>query len=233
MTTEKPDEGNPQEAGGGAPAQPSASQAQPLTADLSALEQRLSQLEASNLRLKKENETLQSGKDKRWNEYEPLLSRLKAKYGEDEVNGIERDALLDQLLAERRGQPQPTTLSPARVDEPAAQVEAQKFVSQYNLDPNDPVVAAMLQRRYANEEAAELAVARIVRSKLQPPPSVGPSPLGGQPQPPTKKVDELTAEYKKEMLATPRGAAGNAAREVLKSKYRGLGVDIYAVDFSS
>jgi hypothetical protein len=214
------EEGKQVEQGGTPPAPPSASQAQP-SSDLAAMEKRLAIQEA-------EIRALKSGKDKRWNEYEPLFKRIAAELGEEKFTALQREAALDELVASK-GSAQPVTQSPAQTAPTAPRVEVSTLVDALGLGMDDPGVVALTA---TIEDTTQLlaAIGRYAKKKAasptptpaQAPVTPGKAPSGDVPQ------SKLLADYQNEL----QSARGNQKRFYeVREKYAKLGLDVNAVVF--
>lgn len=214
------EEGKQVEQGGTPPAQPSASQAQP-SSDLAAMEKRLAVQEA-------EIRALKSGKDKRWNEYEPLLKRVAAELGEEKFTALQREAALDEFIASKNSNAQPVTQSPAQTAPTAPRVEVSTLVDALGLDMADPGVVALTA---TIEDTTQLlsAIGRYAKKKAtsptpnpaQVPVSPGKAPSGDVPQ------EKLLADYTKELSSMERG--NPKLFYAIKDKYRKLGLNVDSV----
>jgi hypothetical protein len=215
------EEGKPDEQGGVQPVPPSASQAQP-SVDLAALKK---QVEEQDRVIR----ALQSGKDRRWNEYEPLLKRFADELGEDKFKAIQREAALDELVAGRVGTPQPEKQSPAQTVPTAPKVEVATLVDALGLGMDDPGVVALTA---TIEDPTQLlaAIGRYAKKKAtsptpnaaQAPVSPGKAPSGDVPP------EKLMADYQKELSA----ARGNAKLfHQIREKYKNLGLNVDGIVF--
>lgn len=177
-------EGNSTPEGGGAPTQPSSGQGQPLDGNVAELVRRLGAAEA-------EINALKGGKDKAVDRMEaavkPLIEKL-APYLSDADNQklqeATRAAVLDDIVRERLGQPQPANPSQAMVAQRTVSVDVSGLATQYGLDPSDPAVSAQMQRLdLSDPDKTELEIARMAKAKKsQPSPTAAQQPIttGGQ-----------------------------------------------------
>lgn len=177
---------------------------------------------------------LQKGTDKQIGQVRDDIKRileLKDK-GLDETQ-IHRELLIDQVLAGQSAPPAPVEGNQPEVSK-AFDVET--VVKAMDFPENDVAVAAVKKAYADNPQTliSELAKLKVAQVSVKP---AGPAgalpPSGGQTVPNQKGQQELTSDYKKEMLAAPRGPSGDIKRREIKNRYIQLGVPIQSVDFTS
>lgn len=190
-------------------------------------------------RIEKMLASLQSGKDRAVSKVSKEADELRAQLGELQKHikaGLSEDEALAKLEAEKNDaefkkavldlrdrlvvQPVPEAFNPAKV------------VEELGLDYSDPAVAVAFEK-VTNEQEANAVGAKLIRARNKKPvPSQ--AQAASQPANPvgTPDAETLARQFKQEMLAAPRGAAGNTARANIKEKYKKQGVDVYNVDFT-
>lgn len=183
--------------------------------------------------------SLQGDKDRAVNKTKSEVDDLKRKIAEIEKlekSGLDRDTALDEFsfrevvrdLKDQLGKLNPALPQPAGNSAGTA-ADAAKVLSEFQLDGNDPEVVAQVLSKVTEVEqvraAAQLALKRA--NPNQPSPAAA-GTLVGKPAPPPN-VEELTKDYKKDMIAA-RGKPSEL--RAIKDKYIKLGVNIHEVDFS-
>jgi hypothetical protein len=209
-----PDDGNQQQPAGGteSPASsPSGGQGQQLSPDVDALMKRLDDQD-------KLIRGLQKGIDKRFERQDGNIKRILElkEQGLDE-RGIERELLLDSLIAgQRQDAPPPTPEGNERQGQAADVESAFKVLEEYSLPQNDPdFIALVRQSSRMDKTAFEAKVKDFVLGKVKPPKSANPADVV---QPPARSgaqgvnVDQLNAELSR--LAVTPSAPGAMQRMV-------------------
>jgi len=212
---ENPNEGNPENLEEQqAKAESLEPKGQPLSGDLTKLNERFDKLEQENESLRKENQKLQSGKDKRWNQYEPLMKKLAEKYGDDEIRGLQKDAILEEMIAERIGQSEQPSAAPET--DKAASDEAQNIVSLFGLDANDPDVARAIVEKKGDD--LTVALREIMVNKATQPPTNPAQDAAAQGSPPvTPDVAQLLADMDELMKGSDMVAIKEKGEELKKA----------------
>lgn len=148
---------------------------------------------------------VQSTKDKRFNEvedftttYGPLLKRVKDLIPAEDYDRIQRDLEMEDLRSIvntlQRGQGNTGNVTPA------PPVDVAKLVGDSGLDPRDPQVIMMMNRKFDSALEAKAAIADILISKNSAPtptPAQSPASNTGEPTPNNDTAESLMAEYKK------------------------------------
>lgn len=215
MTDETVLGGNSEQPSGGTgtpSSSPSGSGSQ-LSPDVAALQKRIDELEKLYKGVQKGNDKTNAKVLEKVDSLSSQIGRIYdlAKAGKSQSE-IEERLLLDEILAERRGNTAPT--SPEGTGGGGqGQVDVQDIAKQLNLDVNDKDIAtAVASGNLAN-------VMRVAMSKAQAP-SPGPedaAPLGGGERRPDKGT-EIEQGYLAEMAKVPRGNIRMAAN--VKEKWR-------------
>lgn len=187
----------------------------------------------------KELRGLQSRQDKTENRFVEQLAKLD-KY---EKNGLSRDEALAKMDADEAETNWRKNFE-AKIDQLAAlvgsagtQPNRQQVVSEVfsnvGLDPKDPRVAAHLVKEYKDEKEMKLAAYELKEelSKTPSPTQAQGASLQGKPEL-KQSVEELANSYKSEMLAAPRGKAGEATRKAIMDKFKSQGVKVHEIDLT-
>ena len=231
----KPNEGNPEDAGGAnANSTPSLSQSQPLEANFAELIAGLQKkIDAQDGEIR----ALKSGKDKAVDRVvksqEETLAKL-AKYlnvDESQVREAQRQSVLDDLVAERVGRVPPEQPIQGRVESQGNAVELQVIDQMLDLPANDSRVTELKLKYSGNPvEYGKAALALKGSFNTQPPsPAEQLPPSGGQqPRRVDKTPAQLEADYQNEIATiaqTLRGDEKLRAIANLKVKYREAGLN--------
>lgn len=187
--------------------------------------------------------SLQSGKDRAVNKTLGEVSELRKAFGEVQAlmkRGLSEEDAFEQLenrKADREFREAVLELRDALKGgkAPSAQAggasEAADVIAKAKLDPADPEVVRIL-REYGGDPVALALEAGKLSAREKPAPDLSAAPPMQAGAPAQPDADKLQADYKKEMLAVPRGPSGAARRAQIKLKYRNLGVPVDIVDFS-
>jgi len=212
-------EGKPVEGGGAvAKPEPSPEPAQP-NADLSALMARIDKLEH-------ENRSLQSGKDKRFNEIMPVINQVADILGLDpkKVAEAQETAIIREIVAERKaGLNQPASSVGNEVKPIETQSEVQTLLQKYQLSSADTDVTLKLkeatERGWSNDriraEFADLALSRT--NKPTPSQSVAP-PVSGGSSSTFEDLDKVREEFETLSQKDPFGARAKELRKKILAK---------------
>lgn len=194
------------------------------------------ELKQGYARLEKELKGLQSRQDKSTNEVQRFMEDVKGQMAKglslDEAEqavhanrkAAEKDELLNQIAAKLGIGNSPQNVTGNNTN---AADEAVSVFSEYNVDPNDPDAAPLLELR-GTELVKAVSKLAIKRAKQSPPDSSEATAIGGRPPAPAG-VDALTQDYVKNM----RAARGNKSKlSSIREEYSKKGVDVYSQDFS-
>lgn len=183
---------------------------------------------------------LQSRQDKERNEVQRFMDDLKANVARgmsleeaeravtESRKASEKDDLLFKIAA-KVGVLDPPSAQPAG-NGASATAEVNKIIEELNLDVRDADVNRLIREYGDNPVAFAMRAgshAATLTSRPAPSPSVAPAMTGGPAH--EKSVEALTSDYRKDMLAAPRG--NRKALLEIKEKYRSLGVPVDNVIF--
>jgi hypothetical protein len=136
---------------------------------------------------------------------------------------IEREIRIRELEARIAGTSEPSTQSPGKAVERAANDPVMSVISAYKLDENDPEVTSIMLGNDPVEKIAQLAIL-AQRKQQSHSPSIVAQPAGGNR--PSPNMAQLESQYKKEVMS----ARGNkTAVQEVQEKYKQQGLDIYSV----
>ena len=199
-----------------------------------ALTKRLDEVDARS-------KSLQGDKDRAVTKTKAEVDDLKRKFAEIEKlkkSGLDEDVAFEEFGFReevRAVKEQLSKLNPAQ-PAPAGNVEGKavdvaNVVKQYGLDGTDPeVIEKIFRQNFKSALEAENAALKIAYQKANPntpSPAAAPAHVGAPARP--AGLDELTKQYKKDMLAA-RGKPSEL--RAVKDKYIKQGVNVYEVDFT-
>jgi hypothetical protein len=212
---EKPNEGNLNGAEG-------QDASQPLTPEqISSLQASLVDANKTIADLTKERSSLQSTKDKGINKIEAEIARIATYLNikPEDVAQAQRTAILDDIVRERQTPSNPPVGN--GIAEGATALDAQKVITEYGLDANDPEVLKTLLHPTPIIALGKLAIARAKtpsQTNAQTPPVEGQSP------PANLTEADLRKQYQQEIAKIPRGRIKELS--TVQAKYRQLGLKV-------
>ncbi len=202
-----------------------------LQSTLDALTKKLEEVDARS-------KALQSEKDRGITKTKSEVDDLKRKIAEIEKlkkSGLDEDGAIEEFSFREEIRSVREQLSKLNQAQPVTAGNSEKLVeevqgvfNEFGVDPNDPEAVSLLSL-----QGAELvkAVGKLALKRASKPVDSSEAPsLSGNPPPPSG-VKELTEKYQKDILATPRGKAGDALRKQLKEQARKNGVPVDSIAF--
>ena len=204
-----------------------------LQSTIEALTKKLDEVDARS-------KALQSDKDRGITKTKSEVDDLKRKIAEIEKlkrSGLDEDGAIEELSfreeirsirdqLSKLNQAQPETAGNGK----SLVEEVQSVFNEFGVDPNTPEAISLYNLKGTDlvKGVAKLAIKNQSKPTYD---SSEATSLSGSPSKNDKTIDDLTKQYQKDILATPRGKSGDSARKALKEQAKKNGVPVDSIAF--